>query len=272
MENHGTVVGGKNIFRAFQRFETLEFCARSIINANILGEAHYLTDDEIRVFEEQDVELPEMIEVSYSTKEKELRNLIYQFVKRACDQNLMISTHGTVSIRLKENDFLITPTGVNRRFLGHGDIVQIKNGKREPGKLPSKSTKLHQEIYKHNPHINSIIITQSPHVMGFAISHKKFDTRTIPESYILLKDIPMIEFGKHISQMANVAKSLNKETPIVIIKNDSVIVTGNSLLETFDRLEVAEFSAKSLIQTKSIGEVVSIGDKEIDDLTRKFLL
>jgi L-fuculose-phosphate aldolase len=57
----------------------------------------------------------------------------------------------------------------------------------------------------------------------------------------------------------------------VIIQNDSIIVTGDKLLQTFDRLEVAEFSAKSLIMSKSIGELVPINDQQIEDLRNKFL-
>ncbi|WP_258103504.1 class II aldolase/adducin family protein [Marinoscillum sp. MHG1-6] len=271
MENHGTVVGGSNLFKAFQRFETLEFCARSIINSQKLGGHKILEDAQIKTFEDQHIELPEAEETIYTTDEKLIRNEIYTYVKRACEQNLMISSHGTVSMRWRGDDFLITPTSLNRRFIGHTDIVQIKNGTREKGKLPSRAVQLHQEIYKNNPDINCIINTQPPGVMAFGISHQMFETRTIPESYILLKDIPFIEFGDHLNGNLTIPKLLSKETPIVIIKNDSVVVTGKTMLETFDRLEVAEFSAQSLIESKMIGNLVAIGQDEITELTNKFL-
>jgi L-fuculose-phosphate aldolase len=57
----------------------------------------------------------------------------------------------------------------------------------------------------------------------------------------------------------------------VIIQNDSIVVTGDKLLQTFDRLEVAEFSPKSLIMGKSIGECVPINNDQIEDLRKKFL-
>ncbi len=271
MENHGTVVGGSNLFRAFQRFETLEFCSRSIINSRKLGGYKSLSDDQIASFEEQNVDLPEAEETIYTTDEKEIRHEIYTYVKRACQQNLMISSHGTVSMRWRDNDFLITPTSLNRRFIGHTDIVQIKNGTREKGKFPSKAVKLHQSIYEQNPDINCIINTQPPGVMAFGISHKTFETRTIPESYILLKDIPFIEFGEHLNGKNTVPEIISKDTPIAIIQNDSVLVTGKTMLETFDRLEVAEFSAQSLIESTMLGDLVAIGQKEIDDLVKKFL-
>lgn len=271
MENHGTVVGGENLFEAFQRFECLEFSARSIINSQKLGGYKTLTDEQIESFENQDNNLPEMEETLHYTDEKEIRNEIYTYVKRACEQNLMISSHGTVSIRWRGDDFLITPTSLNRRFIGHSDIVMIKDGKREKGKFPSKAVKLHQAIYKSNPEINCIINTQPPSVMAFGISHSEFQTRTIPESYILLKDIPFIEFGDHLNGNDAIPKLMSEETPITIIKNDSILVTGSNILETFDRLEVAEFSAQSLIESSMLGDLVAIGEKEIDDLVEKFL-
>ena len=57
----------------------------------------------------------------------------------------------------------------------------------------------------------------------------------------------------------------------VIIKNDSIIVTGDKLLQTFDRLEVAEFSARSLIMGHPLGALVPINDDQIEDLRKKFL-
>lgn len=271
MENHGTVVGGSNLFRAFQRFETLEFCARSIINSQKLGGYKTLSDDQIEMFDGQVFNLPEAENTEYTTDEKAIRNEIYTYVKRACQQNLMISSHGTVSMRWRGNDFLITPTELNRRFIGHSDIVQIKDGKREKGKLPSKAVMLHKHIYEENPEINCIINTQSPGIMAFGISHQTFETRTIPESYILLKDIPFIEFGDHLNGKDVIPKLISKETPIAIIKNDSALVTGKTMLETFDRLEVAEFSAQSLIESTMLGDLVAIGQEDIDDLVNKFL-
>ena len=47
LENHGAVTGGANLQEAFRRFETLEFTAKTIIKARMLGDVRYLTDDEI---------------------------------------------------------------------------------------------------------------------------------------------------------------------------------------------------------------------------------
>jgi L-fuculose-phosphate aldolase len=272
MENHGTVVGGTDLRDAFQRFETLEFSGRTIINGRTIGTVKSLSDGQIDEFEAQiPHQLPEMEFVDHPSDEREIREEIVRIVRRACQQGLMISSYGTVSRRWRGNDFLITPTNVVRWDITRDDIVQIKDGKREPGKLPSRATWLHQELYKRNPHINSIILTQSPYLMAFGVTGKKFDVRTIPESWIFLQDVPNVPFGSHFKGSETILNLISEKVPAVIVENDSVIVTGDKLLGTFDRLEVAEFSAMSLTMAAHIGELVPIGNQEVEDLRKKFL-
>jgi L-fuculose-phosphate aldolase len=271
MENHGTVVGGKNLSDAFQRFETLEFCARAIIYGNMVGKPQYLTDEDIDAFEMQvPPMLPQMEAVSYPSDEKEKRFEICKMVHRACRQGLMISTYGTISARWKGNDFLITPTDVPRWDLQPEDIVQIKDGKREPGKIPSRTTYLHQEIYRRHPNINSIILTQTPYLMAFATTGSQLNVRTIPESWIFLQDVHSLEFNSHNYGRNDIIDRISLQTPAVLIQNDCVLVAGNQLLQTFDRLEVAEFSAKSLVLSSSLGKVVPISNEQVEELRAAF--
>ena len=183
----------------------------------------------------------------------------------------MMSSYGTVSTRWRNNDFLITPTNIPRWDLEIQDIVQIKEGKREPGKLPSRSTWLHQEIYKRNPFINSIILTQPPYLMAFGVTDSEFNVRTIPESWIFLQDVPTVPFESLQQGKCLIPSILTKDNPAVIIKNDAVLVTGDQLLATFDKLEVAEFSSKSIVMCAPIGKMVPINDAQVEELRAFFI-
>jgi len=271
MENHGAVVGGENVIKAYERFETLEFCSRTLINSKIIGEPNFLTDEQLEEFDRQiPNQSPEFSNLVYLPDEKKIRNEIRTIVKRACDQGLMMSTYGTVSVRWRDNDFLITPTDATRWDLQLDDIVQIKNGKRESGKVPSRSTWLHQKIYEKHPEINAIILTQPEYLMAYGACHKKLDVRTIPESWIFLQDMENVEFGSHFADNDMIPDLISKNNPGVIIQNDSFMITGSSLLQAFDRLEVAEFSAKSLVMGTSLGDFAPMGDGEIEELRKAF--
>lgn len=57
----------------------------------------------------------------------------------------------------------------------------------------------------------------------------------------------------------------------MLIENDALLVSGQFLLETFDRLEVAEFSTRSLIISIPLGEMVPMAEQEIEDLKQTVL-
>jgi L-fuculose-phosphate aldolase len=272
MENHGLVIGGSDLMDAYTIFETLEHCCQIIINAKTIGEPKYLSEEQIQKYETQiPTNLPENKNINYLPDEQTIRKEICDIVRRACDQELMMSSFGTVSVRWKNNDFLITPHNFIRWEIEPEDIVQIIDGKGEQVKIPSYSFFLHQEIYKRNPHINSIIFTQAPYIMAFGVSGVKFDVRTIPESWIFLQDVPGLYFGAQFIDNETIPDMLSKGISALLVNNYAFIVTGDKLLQTFDKLEVAEFSAKSVVMGTALGKMVPINNEQIEALRKKFL-
>jgi L-fuculose-phosphate aldolase len=272
LENHGMAAGGATLLDAFQRLETLDFCARTLIRARTLGEVHALPEPALNLFDHRHNVLPEFVPTMHSSNERELRQQIVEIASRAYDRQLMISTEGVVSARLDETSFLITPTGTDRRSIAIEDVVLIRNGVREAGKLPSRSVKLHEAIYNAHPDINCVMTAQCPNITAYAITGVQFDTRTIPESFILLRDIPIIPFKMLYTEPDHIAETVSLNSPVLIIRNDSVLTVGSDVLNAFDRLEVAEFSARSLIDSAEIGTLVPIGSAEIHDLEQAFSL
>lgn len=270
MENHGVVLMGEDIADAFERFETLELCARTILNAKTLGTPVYLTDEQMLRHEKAvSLDFQHFMNVQHPSDERAIRAEICDIVHRSCAQGLMCSSYGTASVRWRGNDFLITPSDKQRWDIEPEDIVQVKDGRVEAGKNASRSTALHYEIYKRNPKINSIILTQTPYLMGYATTGVKFDVRTIPESWIFLQDIPLYPFGSQYSDPETMAEGFRK-LPCALLANDSIVVTGDKLINTFDKLEVADFSARSLIMAAPVGKLNPITDDEIEDLRVAF--
>jgi L-fuculose-phosphate aldolase len=271
LENHGIATAGHDLLTAFQRLETLDFCARTLIAARRVGEITILSPEQLDLFDSRKHLLPEFIPALPSSCERELRKQIVEIVHRACERYLMISTEGVVSARLDGGDFLITPTGMDRQSLEVSDIVLIQGGGRESGKFPSRSVQLHQAIYDIHPDIHCIITAQSPHILAYAVATAKFDTRTIPESYLLLVDVPVIPFETLYQSPHKVAGMISEQSPVLLIRNDCVLTVGKTILQAFDRLEVAEFSAKSLLETETLGNLIPIKEEDIRLLQAKFL-
>lgn len=270
LQNHGTATGGPDLLTAFQRLETLDFCARTLIKAHALGPVQTLSAQELALIDESDYLLPEFTPDGHSSHERELRRQMIDAVQRAYDRSLMISTQGVVSARVDDDRFLITPTGKDRRSLDIEEIVLIDKGRREAGKAPSRSVRLHETIYRHHPHLNAIITAQPPNATAYAITGTPFDSRIIPESYVLLRDVPLVPFGAQYTAPEEIAGQVSSRTPVLLIENDCVLVAGSSVLQAFDRLEVLEFSARALLDTAAIGPVAPIADEDIEVLRKVF--
>ena len=271
LENHGVFVGATDLFKAFMAFETLDYCARLQIEAAKLGKIRPLSDKYIKISKEkQNVEMDEFVNKSISSEEREARREMCTLIRRAYDQQLFTSTQGTFSQKLSDGSFLITPYHKDRKYMEESDIVRIVGEWKEAGKMPSRSAILHKKIYDKHPEIKSIIIAHAPYVMTFAVTDCEFDSRTIPESYIMLRDVKKIPFGASFMQPDMVADMFDPMTPILIAENDCVIVTGSSLINAFDKLEVMEYSAKAIVSSKSIRDIVAITDEEVQDLRETF--
>jgi L-fuculose-phosphate aldolase len=271
LENHGIVAGGESLSRAFMAFETLDFCARLEIAASRIGKPAGLSPERLQLWRSgRRVEMSELGPRGRAGVESRPRREVRDLVHRACDQNLFTSAQGTFSRRLDASSFLITPEGVDREYLETGDLVRVENGRREAGKTPSPSALLHQHVYLRHPHVNAIIGARPPSIMAFGVTGERFDSLTIPESYIQLRHVARLPFGSTFLEPEKAAATFVKDTPVALVENDCVIVTGSSAFAAFDRLEVAEYSARALVACRSIGAVVTIDEAQAADIDRAF--
>ncbi len=273
MENHGVCCGAQDLFHAFMAFETLDFCGRLEIDANKLGKPRSLTQSQINIDSSKaHPPLDAFVARQISSEECEARRDMCALIHRAYDQRLFNSTQGTFSQRLSDGSFLITPYMKDRKYLEPEDLVRVKGGMCEAGKTPSRSALLHKAIYEKHENIGSVIIAHPPAIMAFACTDAEFDSRTIPESYIMLRDVRRMPYASSSMDIEGTAAAFNNRTPALIVDNQCVIVSGASLLNAFDRLEVLDYSAKAVIAARDIGEVITISPEEVKNIEVAFNL
>src|SRR5271157_4054526 len=255
LENHGVVTAGANLGEAFQRFETLEFVGRTIIKARQLGEVRFLTDPQIEIAHQRPTKLLEFPREDPSSQEKDLRRRLCEFVRRAYRQRLFISTQGSYSARVDERGFLITPYEVDRGTLDVCDLVLVRDGRAEAGKPPSKAATIHQAIYRAHPAVGAIVNAYPVNATAFSVTGTALDSRTIPESYVVVRNVGRAPYGLQFGDGRDVAALLAPTRPALLLDNDGVLVTGADVLEAFDRLEVLESTAEAIINARAIGSL-----------------
>ncbi len=272
LENHGVAVGGGDLQEAFQRFEMLEFTAKTIIKANILGNVHYLDDQQLRRSQDERPTLVEFDRGPADSVEKETRRQLADFIRRGYQQRLLISKAGSFSARLDNDSFLITPHLLDRSCVELEDLVLISHGKRERGRIPSRATPIHHSIYRRHPQVASIINASPVNATAFGVTDCPCDSRTIPESYIFLREVQKIPYGMQFGTGEALAERVSPRNPVALLENDGVLVLGTSVLDAFDRLEVLESTAEALINSRPLGNVAPMSDHVIKELALAFSL
>jgi L-fuculose-phosphate aldolase len=271
LENHGVVVAGEDFDDAFRRFETLEFTAKTIIKARALGEVRYLDAAQTQLGSTRDPDPEEFDAPAATSRERELRHELCDFIRRGYHQRLLTANAGSFSARLDEQSFLISSQLTDRATITPDQLTLMRDGRREKGQRPSRAWRLHQEIYARHPGIQAVVNATPVNATAFSASATRLDTRTIPESYIFLRDVPVHPFHWMYESPTRIAESISPEFPIALVENDCALVMGTSILDAFDRLEVLESTAEAVILSRAIGEVKPMPTAVIDELIAAFL-
>ncbi|MBN1818278.1 MAG: class II aldolase/adducin family protein [Sedimentisphaerales bacterium] len=274
LQNHGVCCGGDTLQEAFQRFETLELCCKTLIKANLIGEPKYLTEQQLQLHSKSDVKLdgfdydPSMMTI----REKELRVQLSQFVQRGCRQRLFTGSTGSFSARIDQDKFLITPHPLDRYSVLPEEIVMIRKGKAEYGKNPSRATLAHKAIYDAHPDIHAIANANPVNCLAFSVCQKTIDTYTIPESYVFVRDVNLLPFEVSFNDFERLARTLNTKSPAAVLCNNGVMMVGKSVLAVYDQLEVLDCSAEAVLDSQSIGGHMPMSREIIEELSRAFHL
>ena len=267
MENHGVVIAAESMQKAYSIFETLEISARIELMARKLGTPKALTEDQIDIARTKEhTRMSELSSRSRSPEELGLRRDLSRMLQRAVSQKLFSASQGTVSARMSDGSFLISPFGRDRSEIEAEDLVLVRRGLKESGKTPSRAVFIHEMIYHRNPGVQAIINAQPPHIMAFTLTEQLLDFKSLPEPYVMLHNLPRATYGFNYTEPQQTAALFTPTTPAILLENDGIIVTGRDLAQAYDRIEVAEFTARSFLELPSLASIIHLNENQLADL------
>ena len=271
LENHGVCLGGKSLLEAYLRFETLDFCARTIYQAALLGGAKPLTDAQIRAYAaDRNTAFTPFTPGPRPSAELELRETTAALIRRCVRQKLFTGASGSYAVRIEGERFLVTPADCDRADIRPDELVLVDGTNYETGRTPDPRTWFFKAVFDAQPGVNAICAANPPSIGAYLVSHAEFNPRVIPESFIQLRETPAFPFDDALAGPGTVARTLSPRHPVVLVRNDAVLTCGRTPLEAFDRLEVTEYSAVAAIAARSFGGLRPITDEQVEDLVTAF--
>ena len=185
------------------------------------------------------------------------KKLLVAYGKKLLDKKLVAGTSGNLSLRGKDDEIYITPSGMDYLEITEDDIVKINfmGEILEGDKKPSSEWMMHVEIYKNYPNYNAIVHTHSPIATAFAVSRKKIPLILIEMKPFLGGEIEVAPFKP--SGSLELAKSLIqylKKSNSCLLANHGVVSCGKNIESAFLSAEYVEDAAKIYYYSLNIGD------------------
>jgi hypothetical protein len=146
------------------------------------------------------VSLPILKENDFNSIKSEIIN----FLRRGVSHQLLSPSPllTSVSVRIPQtNDFVITPLSGDLMALEPSSLVFFSSQEN----LPCDAQE-HFTIYSEHEEINSIIMGTPGNIMAFCHANPNdepcaFDSRIIPECYVVLRKVRMITFDQYLTSL-----------------------------------------------------------------------
>ncbi|MBN3035549.1 MAG: class II aldolase/adducin family protein [Bacteroidales bacterium] len=264
MENHGLVVGGSHVAEALQRLEALETLSKAQLYAAMSGDIRILSGAEISHGLQKEAERrePDLLQEQFPAHHAMMDDLLGMRY-RGWKSNLLTGVPVSMSVRTPEGGIVSAPP-------------ELPSWALKPDLLPDALSGtdpliwLHRLIYQRHTDIGAIFIAAPAFVLSFLIRHESMNARTIPESWILLRDIPLLDGSVPADDPGRIAEALSVKSPVVMVAGHFIVTTGKTPLQAFDRLEVAELTARTLRMASCLGNIHHLSDNDISGLREKY--
>jgi len=190
--------------------------------------------------------------------EFELKKQICEVGKRIYNRNMAAANDGNISVKLNDNEWLCTPTGVSKGFMSpdyickvnaKGDVIQATGKHR-----PSSEIKMHMRVYEKRPDVRAVVHAHPAYATSFAIAGIPLTQPVMPEAVIFLGCVPIAEYGTPSTM--EIPDNVEKYLPYydaVLLESHGALTWGQDLMNAYHKMESLEFYAELLYHARVLG-------------------
>lgn len=200
---------------------------------------------------------------------QKLKEDICDIGRRIYMNGFVAANDGNISVKVGEDEFYCTPTGVSKGFMTPDMIIKVdgKGNKLEGELNPSSEIKMHLKVYSERPDVMSVVHAHPPIATAFAVANIPLDDYILPEAILFLGPVPICDYGTPSTM--EIPESLApyiQTNDAFLLKNHGALTVGNSLLKAYYNMESLEYYAKITLLTKLIGKKEEIPANKLEEL------
>ncbi len=203
--------------------------------------------------------------------EFEIKKQICDIGKRIYNRNMVAANDGNISVKISDNEFLCTPTGVSKGFMtpeyickvdAQGNVISA-NGKFKP----SSEIKMHMRVYQERPDVKAVVHAHPMYATSFAIAGIPLTQPIMPEAVITLGCVPIAKYGRPSTmEIPDAVSEYVQYFDAVLLENHGALTYADSLLSAYMKMESVEFYAQLLYQSKMLGGPQEFTPEQVEDL------
>ena len=203
--------------------------------------------------------------------EYEIKKQICEIGKRIYDKGMVAANDGNISVKISDNEYLCTPTGVSKGFMTPDYICKVdKEGNLIQGNgkfKPSYEIKMHMRVYQERPDVKSVVHAHPMYATGFAIAGIPLNQPIMPEAVIALGEVPIAAYGTPSTmEIPDAVSKYLQNYDAVLLENHGALTYGDSLLGAYHKMESVEFYAQLLYISRQLGGPNELPQDEVRKL------
>lgn len=188
--------------------------------------------------------------------ELELKQDIVEVGRRIWLRGYVAANDGNISIRVGQDEFLCTPTGVSKGFMTTEMIIKINSaGEVLSGEWrPSSELKMHLRVYQERPDVNAVVHAHPPVSTAFAVAGIPLNKKFLPEVIITLGEIPLTDYATpSTDEVPEAIAEVIKDHDAVLLANHGALTLGSDVFNAYYKLETMEHYANVSLVAGQLG-------------------
>ena len=200
----------------------------------------------------------------------------YEIKKEICEVGHKLYNHGfvaandgNISVKVSENEYYCTPTGVSKGDLTPDMIIKVdKNGNKLEGKLnPSSEIKMHMRVYQERPDVNAVVHAHPPIATAFTVAGIDLDQYILPEAVLTIGEVPTCVYGTPSTmEIPDSLEPYIQNHDAFLLQNHGALTVGCNLMKALFVMEEVEFNAKICKYAMELGAVHEIPNNQLQKL------
>ncbi|MDE6983309.1 MAG: class II aldolase/adducin family protein [Lachnospiraceae bacterium] len=204
----------------------------------------------------------------YEKQKEELVEICHLLYRR----NLVAASDGNVSVRVSDAHILLTPSGKNKGLVRREEILvlDLEGAVVDGTQKPSREYPMHREIYRRRADVRAVVHTHPACATAFALAGKNLPENYLIETSMMLGATALADYAAPGSpELVDAIAPHIQSCSAILLKNHGALTLGTSLEDAFNRMEVLENVAKTILLSKVLGEPETIAEHEMAKMRRQ---